>query len=115
MPTPEKSMVYFAFSIAIKGRIHVLGDLISEMNAAGITVQNLSGFVSGRRHQLFCIPTNADKFRAFAKKRQLRLREKTAVKLAQPPTVMSLFLKWALSGDLHPAWSISSQTGFVYP
>ena len=116
MPTPEKSMVYFVFSIATgRGSIRGgFGDLIGEMISAGVTLHSLSGFVSGRRTKLFCVPGDADAFRAFAKKRKLRLSEKTAVKLTRPPTVMALLHRWALSGDVLPAFSISTQTGFVY-
>jgi hypothetical protein len=115
MPDPYTPVVSFVFSIAIEGRVHVVGNFISEMHSAGITVQNLSGFVSGRRHHLFCVPTNVDKFRAFAKKRKLRLREKSAFKITRTlQPVMNVFHKLALSSDTHPAWSISSQIGFVY-
>lgn len=117
MAETEKSMVYFAFSVAT-GRGSSRGglaDLIGEMIGAGITLNSLSGFVSGRRTRLFCVPGDTDTFRAFAKKRRLRLSEKTAVKLTrrvQP--VMSLLHRRAISGDILPAFSISTQTGFVY-
>ena len=116
MPTPEKSMLYFAFSIATgQGTTRGgLGDLMGEMMRAGVTLHSLSGFASGRRTKLFCVPGDADAFRAFAKKRKLRLSEKTAVKLTRPPTVMALLHRRALSGDVLPAFSISTQTGFVY-
>ena len=116
MPTPEKSMLYFAFSIATgRGTTRGgLGDLMGEMMRAGVTLHSLSGFVSGRRTKLFCVPGDADAFRAFAKKRKLRLSEKTAVKLTYSPTVMALLHRRAISGDDFPAFSISTQTGFVY-
>ena len=118
MPTPEKSMLYFAFSIATgRGTTRGgLGDLMGEMMRAGVTLHSLSGFVSGRRTKLFCVPGDADAFRAFAKKRKLRLSEKTAVKLIQTrhPTVMALLHRRAISGDDLPAFSISTKTGFVY-
>jgi hypothetical protein len=47
MPEPEKSMAYFAFSIATaRGSTRGgLGDLIGGVTRAGITVHSLSGFV----------------------------------------------------------------------
>lgn len=117
MPEPEKSMVYFGFSIATRAGTQAggLGDLISQMKAAGITVHSFSGFVSGQRTKLFCVPVDAHKFREFATKHKLRIREKTAVKLVrhiQP--VMNLLERFAISGDILPAFSVSSQAGFVY-
>ncbi len=116
MPDASTPVVSFAFSLAIEGQVHVVGNLISKMQAAGTTVQNLSGFVSGRRHHLFCVPTDVDEFRSFAKKQKLRLREKSAFKLTSVRRlpVMNMFHKLALSGDIHSAWSVSSQSGFVY-
>lgn len=116
MPEPVKSMVYFAFSIATQrgNQAGGLGDLISQMNVAGITVHNLSGFVSGQRTKLFCVPVDAKKFREFATKHKLRIREKTAVKLVREiQPVINLLVRFAISGDILPAFSVSSQAGFV--
>lgn len=117
MPEPVKSMVYFAFSIATRpgSQVGGLGDLISQMNVAGITVHNFSGYVSGHRTKFFCAPVDAHKFREFATKHKLRIREKTAVKLVRKiQPVMNLLVRFAISGDILPAFSVSSQAGFVY-
>lgn len=81
--SPEEEKVYFVFSIANQRGIAVggLGNLIGEMKEAGVKLHSLSGFVFGQRTRLFCVPHDPDTFRAFAKKRRLRAREKTAIHL----------------------------------
>ncbi len=62
--------------------------------------------------KIFCVPKDADKFRAFLKARGLRASEKTAVKLnGGKEFVMELLYRRALSGDIFSAFSISTKAG----
>jgi len=114
----EAEKVYFVFSIPNQRGTTVggLDHLIGEMQKAGVKLLSVSGFVFGQRTRLFCVPHDPDLFRAFAKKRKLRTREKTAIHLTgNNELVMNLLHRRAISGEILPASSISGQAGgFVY-
>ena len=79
MPT-EKTKDYFAFSVATKKGTSPggFGELMNEIVGSRIKLHSLSAFVSGRRTKVFCVPDDPETFRAFAKKRGLRVSRKSA-------------------------------------
>ena len=114
MPEPEKSFLYFSFSIPnlLGGQRGGLADLVGRMIEANIELRDISGFAFGQRMKIFCVPKDANKFRIFLKAQKLRANEKTAVKLiGDNKFVMNLLQRLALSGDLFPAFSISTKAG----
>ena len=114
MSEPEKSFLYFSFSIPnlLGSQRGGLGDLVSRMMAANIEILDISGFAVRQRMKVVCVPKDANKFRTFLKAQKLRASEKTAVKLiGDNKFVMTLLHRWALSGDLFPAFSISTKAG----
>lgn len=114
----EKNVVYFVFSVAtLKGMSEGgLGAFISDISGAGVKLRGLSTFVSGRRTKVFCVPHDAEMFRAFAKKRGLRVVKKSVlISTGDQQVVMGNLYRWVISGGIEPAVSFSSQgEAFVY-
>lgn len=114
----EKEDVYFVFTVATeKGTARGgFGNLITEMIGAGVKLRGLSGFVLGRRTKVFCVTDDAEMFRAFAKKRGLRARQKNVlIYTGEIRPVMGTLNKWAISGEILPAFNFSSRgEAFVY-
>jgi hypothetical protein len=116
-PFKEKEDVYFVFTVATeKGTtLGGFGHLINKIVGAKIKLRGLSAFVLGRRTKVFCVAEDAEMFRAFAKKRRLRVREKNVlIGTGDNWAVLGTFNKWAISGDILPAVNLSSQEVFIY-
>src|SRR5688500_6290051 len=108
----EKSDVYFVFSVATRRGTAEggFGALMNELNGAGVKLRSLAAFVSGRRTKVFCAPENAEVFRAFAKKRGLRVKQKSVlIYTGAGRPVMGTVNKWAISGETPPAINFSSR------
>ena len=114
----EKNNVYFVFSVATKKGTSAdgFGALMNKMIGARITLRGLTAFVVGRRTKVFCVPDDVDAFKAFAKKRGLRLGQKSVlVYTGDDRSTMAMVNKWAISGELPRAFSFSNRGGsFVY-
>jgi hypothetical protein len=78
----EKTVSYFVFSVPTTHGTAPggLGKLISDIIGAGIALIAVYTCVAGKRTKVFCVPKDADLFRAFAKERGKRVRQRTAIK-----------------------------------
>ena len=114
----EKNREYFALSVATKKGTSPggFGDLMNQIVGARIKLRVLLAFVVGRRTRVLCVPDDVDAFKAFAKKRGLRLSQKSVlVYTGDNWSTMAMVNKWAISGELPRAFSFSSKgESFVY-
>ena len=114
----EKNREYFAFSVATKIGIISggFGELMNKIVGERIKLRSLSAFVVGRRTKVFCVPDDVDAFKAFAKKRGLRLSQKSVlVYTGDDLNTMAMVNKWAISGEIPLAFGFSNQgESFVY-
>jgi len=114
----DTSDVYFVFSVATrKGTAPGgFGDFMTKLIGAGVKVRSLAAFVSGRRTKVFCVPKDAEMFRAFAKTQRLRATQKTVqIITGDAWPVFGTVNKWAISGEIDPAFTVSNRgEAFVY-
>ncbi len=95
-----------AFSISVpyeRGRastVH-LDEFLSKLQENRVKLRAISGFISGRRISIFCLPKDADKFREFLKSAKVRAKEVTGFEITKEKTVdrvVSILAKISLSG-----------------
>ena len=114
----EKRREYFALSVATKKGTTAggFGEFMNKLVGAQIKLRGLSAFVVGRRTKVFCVPEDVDAFKAFAKKRGLRLTQRSVlVYTGDSWGTMAMVNKWAISGELPPAFGFSNRgESFVY-
>jgi hypothetical protein len=98
-----------------------LSQLLQKMMAAKIRLRGLSGFASGRRIKIFCVPRDANKFRDFMKSERIRLREQNGFAITgevKAERVLAILDFIALSGFNVRAFDVLStgrkSGGFVW-
>ena len=102
----EKTTSYFVFSVpTAQGTTPGgLGELLSDMIAEGIALNAFSTCIAGRRTKVFCVPKDAELFRAFIRQRRIRVRQRTAlIYSGDDRPVLGTLNKWAISGEVLPS------------
>jgi hypothetical protein len=114
------------FSLSIPSRPagqaqHGLVELLGKIMDANVKLRTISGFFSGQTIKIFCVPANAEEFRAFAKSTGLAVTEGSGSSFNEQDDlgqVLAYLQKVALSGSnlsAFEAFDISGKAaGFIH-